>query len=108
MRIGAFNFRPSLLPSLAALATVALTLWLGHWQLNRADEKRALERQYLAMQSAPPAVLSGTETDASALQFRRIAAEGTFDSGRQIFVDNQVDGDTAGYHVLTPLKLDDG
>ena len=108
MRIGALDFRPSLLPSMAALALVVLTLSLGRWQLNRADEKRALERQYETMLSAPPAMLTGSETDSSALQFRLLTAAGTFDADKQIFIDNQVDGEIAGYHVLTPMKLDDG
>jgi surfeit locus 1 family protein len=45
IRIGKFSFAPGLVPTAAALAMVALTLWLGNWQMNRAQEKR--ERQAL-------------------------------------------------------------
>lgn len=108
MRLGPIDFAPSLLPSFAALLAVALTASLGRWQLNRAEEKRGLERQYAAMQSAPALELSGHEGDASSLQFRQLMAEGVFDGSKQIFIDNQVENGLAGYHVLTPLKLGDG
>ncbi|EQL44791.1 hypothetical protein M770_00605 [Pseudomonas aeruginosa VRFPA03] len=35
-------FRPGLLPTLVVLGLLPVLLWLGTWQLQRADEKRAL------------------------------------------------------------------
>ncbi|EVT88861.1 hypothetical protein Z046_30065 [Pseudomonas aeruginosa VRFPA09] len=42
-------FRPGLLPTLVVLGLLPVLLWLGTWQLQRADEKRAL------LASWPPA-----------------------------------------------------
>ncbi len=35
-------------------------------------------------------------------------ATGTYDARRQILIDNKVQGDRVGYHVVTPLTLTDG
>ncbi len=36
------RFRPGVLPSLLVVGLLPLLLWLGFWQLQRADEKRVL------------------------------------------------------------------
>ncbi len=107
MRFSGVQFTPGLIPTLAAVVTLAVTLSLGRWQLHRADEKRTLQRQYQARQSEPPVQVTGREADAAALQFRPLTAAGEFNPGGQIFIDNQVENGRAGYHVLTPLKLAD-
>lgn len=108
MRLGPVDFTPRLLPTIAAILAVALTASLGRWQMNRAEEKRGRERQYTAMQMAPPLALSGHESGAASLQFRQLTAQGEFEGDKQIFIDNQVENAQAGYQVLAPLKLDDG
>jgi len=41
LRIRAYSFTPRLVPTLAAAAMIALTLALGRWQTERAQEKEA-------------------------------------------------------------------
>ena len=40
------RFRPGLAPTLVVLALLPLLVWLGFWQLQRADEKRALLAEF--------------------------------------------------------------
>ena len=47
-------FRPGLLPTLVVLGLLPVLLWLGTWQLQRADEKRALLASYEARRGAEP------------------------------------------------------
>lgn len=106
MRFGHFEFTPTLIPTIAAVAAIALTASLGQWQLRRADEKRALQRQYDTVRANPAVILTGQEGDgAKDLQFHRLIAEGEFDATKQIFLDNQVNDERAGYYVFTPMKL---
>ena len=106
LRFGSFTFSPSIIPTVAAILAIALTASLGRWQVSRAGEKEALQRQYESMQNEPLIALTGQEgVDAQHLQFRHLIAEGEFDANRQIFLDNQVANERVGYHVLTPLKL---
>ena len=99
-----FRFSPSLLPTLAALATVALTVYLGQWQQGRAAEKRGLQAQYEARAHEPAVVLDATSRD-PALQYRQAVGEGEWQGTNQVYVDNKVKHERAGYYVITPLKL---
>ena len=49
-----FLFTPRLLPTLAAVIAVGLTLYLATWQQGRADEKRALQEKFDERVRMPP------------------------------------------------------
>jgi surfeit locus 1 family protein len=53
-------------------------------------------------------VLTGSVDSAEPLVYRRVRASGEFQPAGQIYVDNQVLHERAGYFVVTPLKLRDG
>ena len=46
--------------------------------------------------------------DWNALRYRPVALNGAFDAPHQFLIDNRVNGDQVGYHVVTPFRLDDG
>jgi len=100
--------RPRLLPPLAALAAFALFTSLGVWQLERAEEKRALEATYARRAEAPPVPFAEVDGARPDLEGRRVEATGTFDAQHQFLLDNVTRRGVAGYHVLTPLRLGDG
>ena len=98
-------FTPGLLPTLAALVSFALTLHLANWQRERAAEKRTLQVEFAQRVAAPPVSLDVDSRDAGALRYRQAEAVGEWFAAGQIYLDNKTDGGTAGYHVITPLKL---
>jgi surfeit locus 1 family protein len=98
-------FQPRLIPSLAALGAFVLTMYLGHWQQGRADEKRGLQTQFDQRSIAEPLTLRGETLDPQMAKFRRASASGTWVESAQIYIDNKFDQNTVGYHVITPLKL---
>ena len=57
------RFNPSLVPTVAALAAVALTGYLGHWQQQRAAEKSALQREFDARDQLSPVLLDALTRD---------------------------------------------
>ena len=59
MRVGPYDFRPDLLPTLAALLFLAGLISLGLWQLDRANTKKAWETAYLSRRALPPVALRG-------------------------------------------------
>jgi surfeit locus 1 family protein len=99
------RFRPRWLPTLGAIAMVALTLALGNWQRHRAADKDAVAAQFAAAASAPPVDLAAADSDVTRLRFRTVQARGEYDGARQLFIDNKVHAGRVGYHVITPLKL---
>lgn len=100
--------RPFWLPTLAALAVVALTVSAGVWQTHRAQYKRALQARYDAQAKAPPIALPGEVLNADAFLYRRVTATGRFDPAHEIFLDNRIVAGKVGYHIVTPLKLASG
>jgi len=105
LRAGAFTFAPRVVPTLAMVLFVALTLSLSRWQAHRAGEKRELQARMEARLAEPPLLLTGAVPDAQPLLFRRVRAVGEWVAPGQIYVDNRVEGERAGFHVVTPLRL---
>ncbi len=96
---------------LAALAGVLLTASLGRWQLGRAAQKEALA-QMRAERSALPAIdasaLQGLdELQLQALLHRRIELRGRWLAEQTIWLENRQMQGRTGFHVLTPLQLQD-
>lgn len=105
MRIGRFDFSPRPVPTVAALAMVALTVWLGNWQAGRAGEKAALQSLLETRAVEAPLTIAGRVRSAQEILFRRVRLRGTFVPGAQFFVDNRIQGGRAGFHVIAPLEL---
>jgi surfeit locus 1 family protein len=93
------------LPTVAALAVVALTVSLGNWQLRRADEKAALQAGREAALAADPVRIGAAPIDAAALAGQRVVLVGRFEPSGTVFLDNRTRGGVAGFHVLTPLRV---
>ena len=106
IRIGRVSFEPGLVATTAAMALIALTLWLGNWQLGRADEKRERQALLEARMNDTPVRLAGTGPDAQSLMYRRVRAAGRWMAERQFFIDNQIRDGRAGFHVFTPLAIE--
>lgn len=107
LRLGRWQFSPTLWPTLAALFFLALTVYLGNWQSDRAETKRALQARYDAAVHEAPIHVGPTLLDRDSVLHRRLEVEGVFDATHTILIDNRVDRGAAGYHVLTPLRVGD-
>lgn len=108
LRLGKWVFAPTLWPTLAAVFFFMLTLWLGNWQSGRADTKRALQARYDVAAEQAPIHVGGALLDRDSVLFRRVEVQGRFDEAHTILLDNRVYNGVAGYHVLTPLKIEGG
>lgn len=95
--------------TLFVLAGAALCTRLGIWQLDRLEQRRASNSHYLAM--ADLAALSlprDSVQDLGDMEYRSVVASGRYDFSQQVALRNQSYRDQYGYHLLTPLVLDDG
>jgi len=101
------TFRPRLWPTLIALPALILLLTLGFWQLERREWKHALLAELEARQAAPPIALPQT-LDPDALEFRRVRLRGSLLHERELYWAARTLDGRSGYHVLTPLRLEDG
>ena len=108
MRIGAFRFAPRLVPTLAAVAMIALLVSLGRWQVARAAEKQARQALLEQRMKEQGVRLGASVSDAAAMLYRHVVAEGRYVPEGQVFIDNRMHLGRAGFHVMTPLRLDSG
>ncbi len=103
-----WRFAPRLVPSIAVALLLPLLVGLGLWQLDRATQKRALLDAHASRGEDRPLNTLPHDLEPSAWRFRRVELDGYFDSAHTLFLDNRTYRGVAGYHLLTPLRLDDG
>ncbi len=100
--------RSPAVPIIAAAAAVGLFVGLGLWQVERAQQKHALE-QRLARDAGD--AVTGLPAKPAALRSRayaRVHLEGRFRGQHQFLLDNRIHEGRPGFDVLTPLVLADG
>jgi surfeit locus 1 family protein len=104
-QIGQRVFQPSLIPTLVTIILLPCLLWLGFWQLDRAEQKRALLENFEISQKQPAVNITSVIKQEQLLQYQKIKMVGKFDVQHQFLLDNKVYQGKAGYHVITPLML---
>jgi surfeit locus 1 family protein len=102
-----FQLLPSLRPTLAALAGIAITAMLGNWQLDRGNEKSALAERILAASRDALIALPAADVKADDVAWHRIEVRGRFEPKYMVFIDNRVLRGVVGYHVVMPLRIAD-
>jgi surfeit locus 1 family protein len=78
----------------------------GVWQTGRGHAKEMLRDRYEAMLRDAPVTLDAASRDGVALDLRRVTVRGHWLSERTVFLDNRVLHGRAGFHVLTPLRIE--
>ncbi len=97
------------LTTLLVLAGGALCVRLGIWQLDRLEQRRAFNAHVESMWASEPLTLSGKPLeDLTTMEYRAMTVSGTYDFTNQVALRNRYFQDQYGYHLLTPLLLDDG
>jgi len=108
LRFGRARFRAGLAPTLATALLLPALIGLGFWQLDRADQKRTLQAEYDRRQAEAPKTLRSVLEEPGALRYRPLRVRGHYEPAYQFLLDNRVHQGQAGYHVLTPLRIEDG
>lgn len=94
------------------LIVAAVFVGLGFWQLDRLEQRQALnaiQESRIAMEPQPLADLLGDDLiDLRSVEYRRVIVEGEFDPSEEVLIRSQVELGQAGFHVVTPLVLEEG
>jgi len=107
---GNWCFSPRLITSLLAMLLIATFISLGCWQLDRAQQKRALYAEFENRRLDDALDLNQFDNASKGsgnILWRQVTAYGTFLEDFQILLDNQIQNTKAGYYVYTPFQLDD-
>jgi len=106
MIIKEYQFKPRWWILVLSVALIIIFTRLGLWQLSRADEKDS--KQQLLDQLAHEAVLTlpSSRIELSNLLFRNVEVKGQFIASQTVFLDNKIYRGAIGYHVLTPMRIE--
>jgi len=100
------------LVAVAALAGALLTARLGWWQLDRAQQKLALQAALESRAQLPAidqlAQLAAIPAAAAAQHHRLLRLSGRWSPSHTVLLDNRQMHGRPGFFVLTPLLLADG
>lgn len=98
--------------TVAVVVIAAVFVRLGFWQLDRLEERRAAnaigQERLAAEPERLPDLLAEAGDDLESIEFRRVVVEGTYDPSREVLIRSQVELGQAGFHVITPLRTDQG
>ncbi len=105
LKILGWHFRPTLKLSIITLLLFGVLIYLGVWQINRANEKKNM---LVALQnkSQQPAKNISLIADPSLEhnRFERVVVDGVFLNNYTFLLDNQMLNHQPGFRVLTPLQ----
>jgi surfeit locus 1 family protein len=96
--------------TLLVLVGIVVLIRLGFWQLDRLAQRRAYNAEVIAKLALPPLVLNDQELPANLgeLRFRQAKGQGEYDLTQQMALTQQNWMNTPGFHLITPLVLQDG
>jgi len=89
-----------------AVVVAGTCVRLGFWQLERLEERRAVNEGIRRGLGAAPVVLDGAPGPGAA--YRRASATGIYDASHVVVLYGRPLEGRPGDHVLTPLRLIDG
>lgn len=97
---------------LLCIVAAVVCVRLAHWQLDRLDQKRAINAAITSARNASPVpadqALSTSSAPGSRREYIRVEATGHYDATGEVLVRNRTQDSTLGYYVLTPLRTTDG
>jgi surfeit locus 1 family protein len=93
-----------LLPTFLIVATIAFLVSLGFWQLDRADQKRAIEASITRANTGVIELIK-SEQELLNKEFYEVRLQGSYLNEAQFIYDNQIVDQVSGYYVLTPFIL---
>ena len=91
---------------LLVVVLLCIFVALGFWQLERAREKQNISDRFISRSGLAVVELHGAAQLSDEMRFRTASARGRFESEFELLLDNKIEGGRAGYHVLTPLRIE--
>lgn len=105
-RLGNYLLRPSWQGLLVLMLCVPLFIKLGLWQYHKAELGTAIQSSYNRAQDEDALNLPTSFNDLDSWKYKKVKITGHYETKYQILLDNQVENNIAGFHIITPLKID--
>lgn len=102
------KFRPFLWLTIVTLPALLTLIGLGSWQLQRLQWKNDLISSFEARSAADAIAIPAANAELDDLEFSSLALDGVFQHDKETLLTGRTYEGNAGFHVVTPLLLDDG
>lgn len=79
---------------------------LGLWQYGKAQSRQQIQSSYNASLEQEALSLPAQLDNPDAWKHKKVKTTGHYETRYEILLDNQIEGSRAGFHVLTPLKIE--
>lgn len=106
MIIRNYQFKPRWWILVLSLVLIIIFTRLGLWQLSRADEKDSKQQLLDQLANETALTLPSSRIALSDLLFRNVEVRGQFIASHTIFLDNKIYRGAVGYHVITPMRIE--
>ncbi len=101
--------RRTILFGVVAVLAAGVCVRLGLWQLDRLDQKRAVNALVRERRSAPPVTISAIGSqDTSVIHWRHVTIRGVADYDAELAHATRSQSGAPGVHLLTPVRPLDG
>lgn len=106
-----YEFKPTLFGTILTLICIPLFINFGLWQYHKAQQKLAIQSAYSQAKIAdaiefPQNGVVDHGLNVDDWKYKKVKVTGSYETKYQFLLDNQVEGNRVGYHVITPLKID--
>ncbi len=99
------EFKPTLFGTLITIICIPIFIKLGFWQYEKAALKQKIQANFEHANTNQTPNLKDYISNSEHLEFKKVEVDGEYDTAFQILIDNKVENSLAGYHVITPLKI---
>ncbi len=103
IRLGQYYWSASLAMTLLATVAFGLFVFLGGWQLQRAEQKVVL---FDSFDRGTTSIVTQAPQQLGDARYATVRVRGRFVPDRQILIDNMTHRGRVGYQVLTPLRME--
>lgn len=102
-----FIFKPTLIGTLLTLLFIPLFIKFGLWQYHKATQKQAIQVAYNQATADSALKFPLDVLNPADWNYKKVSVSGVYATKYQFLLDNQVEANRVGYHVITPLKISD-
>jgi surfeit locus 1 family protein len=88
------------------LLVAAICVRLAFWQIARLNERRKENANIQDQLALPLLELPSLGMSLDEIAYRNVIVQGTFDAEREILLKNRSYTGQAGYHLVTPLRIE--
>lgn len=105
-RIKNWLFTPTLVGVITLIICIPLFIKLGFWQYGKAQRQLVVQAAYQTAKISQALDLPLHLESYEPLKYKKVAVTGHYETKYQLLLDNQVEDERAGFHVITPFKID--